>query len=356
MINWLKKMSAQIALATASVEKNAITQAGGDLSDGTNIQQSKDQGSMLNALKQGEVTQQVMELRARTYAVMEKAENIRSTGTPVLDENGNIIAMMADNSEKNVNVVPKDIKGDPFDDYKIDMVVKNEVTTMGMLDTIEYFKESDEEARKMSGDQAKKNEKYKEQFGESEIEGGNAVEMVKGQELKAEKPIKVGRTFVSRFRIEEYTKKMYVRIIDKETRLLEFYVSKYETEDKRSKFFLNTVKKFIARPLNQDLVGIDTVEFVSDKTIGSKDYMEYKYQVQKFDKIVEHEGFYIFKFEAKVIVDGLDILEEFKKELSDDYKNKTKRAPQSIGLDPETFYKNNDDFYDNINDNKEKEG
>ena len=53
MINWLKKLSTQIALATASVEKEAITQAGGNLGEVTNIQQSKDQGSMLNALKQG---------------------------------------------------------------------------------------------------------------------------------------------------------------------------------------------------------------------------------------------------------------------------------------------------------------
>jgi hypothetical protein len=225
---------------------------------------------------------------------------------------------------------------------------------MGILDTIEYFKQSDEKARKISGDKSGLNKKYNEQYG-GETEGGFSIEMKQGQELKAEKPITVGRDFVSRFRIEEYTNKLYVRIIDKETRLLEFYVSKYETEDKRSKFFLNTVKKFIARPLNVDLIGIDTVEFISHNTIGSKDYREYKYKVTGFDKIVEHEGYHIFKFKATVTVDGLDILEEYKKDLSDDYKNNTARAPQSIGITPEDFYNNNDDFYDNIdNDNKKK--
>tara|TARA_R110000796_G_scaffold250399_3_gene379281 strand:- start:311 stop:1384 length:1074 start_codon:yes stop_codon:yes gene_type:complete len=352
---WLRRTMASIALATASVEKNAITQAGGSLADGLNVIQSKDQGSMLNDLKQGQVTQQVMELRARTYAVMEGAENIRSKGTPVLDENGNIIAMMADNKgSKNIETVPANIKGDPFDDYRIEMVVSNEATTLSIADTVDYFQTSNDDAREMSGDQAKLNAKYVEQFGGEDTQGGKAVEMTSGHELKNDEPIVVGRNIMSRFRIEQYTKKMFVRIVEKDTRLLEFYVSKYETEDKRSKFFLNTVKKFIKNPLNRELIEIDTVEFTTNKTVGKKDFRQYKYKVTGFNKIVEHNGFHIFKFNAEVTEDGTDILEEFKKDLSDEYKNKTARAPQSIGINPEDFYKDNKEFYDNIDDNKKK--
>ena len=208
---WLRRTMASIALATASVEKNAITQAGGSLADGLNVIQSKDQGSMLNDLKQGQVTQQVMELRARTYAVMEGAENIRSKGTPVLDENGNIIAMMADNKgSKDIETVPANIKGDPFDDYRIEMVVSNEATTLSIVDTVDYFQTSNDDAREMSGDQAKLNAKYVEQFGGEDTQGGKAVEMTSGHELKNDEPIVVGRNIMSRFRIEQYTKKMSV--------------------------------------------------------------------------------------------------------------------------------------------------
>lgn len=339
MIKWFKKMAASIALATASVEKNALSQNAGSLEDGSNIQQSKDQGSLLNALKQGRITQQVQELRARTYLVMEKAQNIYSKGTPVLDEDGNIIAMTADNTQKNITAIPKEIKGDPFDDYKIQMVVSNDQTTLSLLDTVDYFKVSDEKARAIGGG----------------VKDENAVEMTRGEEFKNEEPIVITRKGISRFRIEQYTKKMYVRVIDKETRLLEFYVSMYETEDKRSKFFLNAVKKLIANPLNRELVDIDTVSFVSYKTLGSYDFRSYEYQVTEFDKIVEHNGFYIFKFKANVTDDGTDLLAEFKEELSDKYKNKEKREAESIGVDINEFYNNNEEFYHNINDDdKEK--
>ncbi|NIQ16662.1 MAG: hypothetical protein GTO02_20430, partial [Candidatus Dadabacteria bacterium] len=49
--------------------------------------------------------------------------------------------------------------------------------------------------------------------------------------------------------IEKYAKKLYVRDIDGENKLLEFYLSKYEDEfDGKTKLLISEIKKAINNP------------------------------------------------------------------------------------------------------------
>ena len=65
------------------------------------------------------------------------------------------------------------------------------------------------------------------------------------------------------------------------------------------------------------------VGFISYDTVGVPDYMEYQYENLKFERVVEHDGNYIFKFRADILVNGEDILKDvIEHDLEERYKNK----------------------------------
>ena len=143
--------------------------------------------------------------------------------------------------------------------------------------------------------------------------------------VKGEKPIKVKRDFFPRFFIENFTKKLNIRNINGEERLLEFYVSKYPEELKpNSRLFINQIKKAIDFGLSGiNMFEINEVEFITHNTLGSSDFLLYSYEVLKVDKIIEFDGNYVIKFKAKIINNGIDILSEFVEEdLDKKYENK----------------------------------
>jgi hypothetical protein len=48
--------------------------------------------------------------------------------------------------------------------------------------------------------------------------------------------------------------------------------------------------------------------FVSNKDLGTRDFLAYEYDVDGFDKIVSFDGNYVIKFKATIVVNGSDIL------------------------------------------------
>ena len=74
------------------------------------------------------------------------------------------------------------------------------------------------------------------------------------------------------------------------------------------------------------MLDIKTVGFISHKTVGSKDFYYYEYDVQSFDKIIEFDGNYVIKFKCNVTVNGEYLLEKYKEEtLETRYKNKERK-------------------------------
>ena len=144
---------------------------------------------------------------------------------------------------------------------------------------------------------------------------------------KTKKPITIEREFIPRFNLEKYTKKLNIRKIDDDNRLLEFYVSVYpDSYDRSSRLFLSEVKKIIINPDLSNTFEMKSVDFISYKTLGANDFLEYKYSDVTYDKIVEFNGFYVIKFKCKVVVNGRDIFEEHRQEVLDKkYENKDKK-------------------------------
>jgi hypothetical protein len=320
--NWVNKKVAIISLALANVEKNAFSQTGEPLNNDVNQVRRHTEGQLADSLIHGEITQEVINLRWRTYKILKESDS-RTAEVVGYDDDGMPIVKTR---KKDKKVGLRKIKLDSTDPYPLEMIVENEEITIGVKEAINNNFINSNETPKETTDTFVDTNTLKEEEEKITIHGNiDSNEFFASH--KTQKPIIISRMFFPKFSIENFTKKLNIRTIDKNNKLLEFYVSMYPNEyDKTSKFFLNEVKKAVKNPASTNMLEIKDVSFVTYKTIGADDFLEYKYEIIKFDKIVEFNGYYVIKFLATVMIDGEDILEKHRvTELDEKYKNKTKK-------------------------------
>jgi hypothetical protein len=268
---WFKNQMMAISVALSNVEKSALGQGGEMLTDDTNTVQRHRQGMLSDDLLQGRVTEEVITLRARIYKVLEATQSYNyATG-----ERGYKVDLGVD----------KRIQGEPSDEYKVEMVVNNERITSDFLTSCDDI------------------------------------------DAKQDVPIMIGRSITPKFKIEDYTKKLYIKNIGDDYKLLEFFINKYPDKyDKKTNFLIKDIEKAIKNPRVSDLLDINEIAFISHDTLGVLDFLEFKYDVIGFDKIVDYDGNYVIKFKCKTTVNGDNILEKYSDdELNERYKNKEKR-------------------------------
>ena len=311
--NWLTNQIARVMFSVSNVEKNVLGQNGQTLETDVNKHQRLTQGQVADSLINGEITQEVLNLKWRTYKIIKATEGVKSTITGY-DEDGMPIVKT---TKRNQKQGLKKVKVDTFDDYKLEMVLDNSEIALSTTDSM-----------------GNENLSILDSVLENYDDDGNLVSVshatINANELmateKGERPIKITRLSPPNFFIENLTKKMNVRKINKKERLLEFYISKYPDEYNRtSRLFLSAIKKVIEGNY-QTFLELDEIEFVSYKTIGVEDFLLFKYNNITFDKIVEFNGFHVIKFKCDVVINGQDILEEHKvEELDNKYKQKAKK-------------------------------
>lgn len=312
--DWLKKKLGTATLALSNVEKSALNQTNELMSSDINQSQRHTQGQVADSLINGEVTQEVMDLRWRTYKVLRETEGFtaeivgyETDGTPIVKT-----------VKKDTNKSILKIKVDENDPYPLEMVLDNTEIALDGAEPMqsEYLKLEDKPTLNYDDD------------GEviSATHGGLSAAEYHATN-KTKKPITIEREFIPRFNLEKYTKKLNIRKIDEENRLLEFYVSVYpDPYDRSSRLFLSEIKKVILNPDLSNTFEMKSIDFISYKTLGTNDFLEYKYSDVTYDKIVEFNGFYIIKFKCKIIVNGRDIFEEHRQEVLDKkYENKDKK-------------------------------
>jgi transcriptional regulator with PAS, ATPase and Fis domain len=311
--NWLTNQITRIMISTANVEKNAFGQNGESLETDVNKHQRLTQGQLADSLIKGEITQETLNLKWRTYKIIKATEGVKSTITGYDEDDMPIVKT----TRKNPKLALKKVKVDEFDDYKLEMVLDNSEIALNttdimgnehlsILDTI--LENYDDNGSLISASHATI----------------NANELMATE--KGERPIKIERPSSPNFFIENFTKKLNIRKINKKERLLEFYVSKYADEYNRtSRLFLSAIKK-VVEGTHQTFLELDEIEFITYKTVGSEDFLLYKYDNLKFDKIVEFNGFFVIKFKANISINGKDILEQHKvEELEKKYELKAKK-------------------------------
>jgi hypothetical protein len=296
MKKWLNKKLSMLSLAFSNVEKNILSQKGETLDSDINQTQRHTQGQLADALVHGQLTQDVMDLRWRLYKIMQETNRVSSEITGYNDD-GMPIVKTYKKDFRNL----KKVKTDLSDDFKLEMVVDNSDIELSINETLEVI-DLNHESNDISNNNLSAN-------------------------LKILKPIIINRDFLPRFLLENYTKKLHVKHITNTDKLLEFYVSKYPDDYNRtSKLFINEIKKNLDNPNLLSIFKIKQVGFVTNKTLGANDYLEYQYSINNFHSITEFDGNYVVKFNATMIVDGINILEKYKQEeLELKYKNKVKK-------------------------------
>lgn len=311
--NWFNRRMTMLSLAMSNVEKNALGQQSETLSSDVNQVQRHTQGQLADSLKQGEITAEVMDLRWRTYKILKETEGVTSEITGY-DEDGMPIVKT---KKVNKKLGLKKVKLDPSDDYKLEMVVDNSEIVLG-------------------GNQAMDNESLSilDEVLQNTNENGDLVTthaIIDSVDYyatnKSERPIKINRSSLPNFLLENFTIKLNVRTITKTEKLLEFYVSKYPDEYNRtSRLFISEVKKILNGQNSSSMLEFDSVNFISYKTLGVDDYLEYEFDNISFDKIVEFNGFYVIKFNSNVKINGNDILDTYRMvELDKKYEQKVKK-------------------------------
>jgi hypothetical protein len=327
---WLTNKAASVFISLSNVEKNTITKISDQVSNDTHYTRRNTQGTLADSLINGEVTQEVQNLRWRTYKILNQVSGYKSKIVGY-DEDGLPVTEMVKLDVK------KELDGinlDTADSYVLEMVVDNSEITNNTNDIMfgKHLLAYDVPKIMTSGSTGDfignigiddKIPEVLEKFASHGTINNTEYQATN----KTERPLFVGRDFFPKFNIEDYTTKLNIRRIDDEHRLLEFYVSKYpDTLRKNSGLFVKEVIKAMSKPIHTNFLEIKNVSFVTDNTIGATNYLRFTYDILKFDKIVEFNGSYVIKFIGKISINGVNIFEEFRvTELDAKYKNKEKK-------------------------------
>tara|TARA_R100000900_G_scaffold72388_2_gene57081 strand:- start:8705 stop:9664 length:960 start_codon:yes stop_codon:yes gene_type:complete len=319
MMNWIKRQMAVFSLAVSSVEKNTLGQQGLVVNDGVNAEQSHKKGTLEYNLINGEVTQEVKNLRWRMYKILGAVDKVKVNITST-DEEGYHTIETINPTEGSDRLLLSKVKLDNHDEYPLGMVVNNEEIVLGINETL------NDSISGYTDNQVVEN-KISDSSGNTRTSIGEISNSDYHSTIKSNRLIDVAREFIPKFEIEKYTTKLNIRDISDSEKLLEFYVSRYPDEyNRKSRLFISELKRAIKNPRSSDMLDIKTVGFVSYKTVGSKDFHYYEYNIKSFDKIIEFDGNYVIKFKCNVTVNGEYLLEKYKEEtLENKYKNKERK-------------------------------
>lgn len=274
-------------LATRNTEKQILTQGGVDsVSGNVNIGQDVNQGThaLSRALLRGELTEEVKQLRYRTYKVDREAKKYKYYA-PTL-------ALKKKEGKDN-----KFVSYDKSDGLEVITIQYNSAVGEDVKDAI------------------------------NQIENGG-----RGGETKY--IFQIERNFRPRFRLEEFLKKVVVKRFDETHAILDFYFSKYperffnNSNDKsfRSKAFIHEIESIRDKHLKSDILDMEKMRFVTHHAYKKDDLIEYVFRNLWFKEVVEFDGDYILRFNASIEHDGIDLTAAYyNKEMDEKYKKHEKK-------------------------------
>lgn len=267
MPNFLKKLNAKlytffvyIFYGLRAADKAAFSSDSSANGNKGNIEVQDEEQSVYKDLLRGEVTQEVRELRHEMYYSERESHKYKYIGNGI--------------AVKKNDIFSDEVKGlENSDGFKVILVQNNAEDTGGVRDALEM------------GDHR-------------------------------EYTLKIERNFIPRFRIEEFTHKLVVKAVDDKHVMLDFYLTKYESQfNRRHRPFLNEVDRIYQGDKQSDVLDFHGVHFVTFRAWGASDLVEYKFENVEFDNIVEFNGDYVLKFFAD-IVENSDMLDEFYDEVA----------------------------------------
>jgi hypothetical protein len=270
-----------------------FTQAGINNSVGTEIQQQVTENRVSKDLLKGEVTQQVEELRYRTYKVDRESKQFEYFSPTK--------AIRFDKQDS------KFVKYDNSDNLELITIQPNHANTANIYDGT---KDVDFLNAKL-------------------VDGQGNVSINLGHfDVENKYNIEIERDFMPRFKLEAYTTRLVVKKLDDEDNMiLDFYVSKYPQEkDMKSIYFIKEVEKLMSGYKQSDITSMIRVSFVTSHAYGLNDMIEFRFDHIYYKGILEYDGHYILKFKAHAYVNGKDQTDEFySKSMDEKYRNNEKK-------------------------------
>ena len=140
--------------------------------------------------------------------------------------------------------------------------------------------------------------------------------------------LKILREFIPNFMIESFVTKIVVKEKNENHCVLDLYVSKYvDPTSIKSKPFISEIKRIMSNESKiTDTLKFDTAEFITSHAYKLPDMLRFKFKYIFFDKIVEFDGSYVIKFNATIEENGFDLTNQYySKEMDEKYKTKAKK-------------------------------
>ena len=253
------------------------------------------------ALLRGELTQEVQELRYRTYKVDRESKTFEYF-SPTLAK------------KKELNDT-KFIKFENSDNLELVTIQPNNFNVGTINDALK-----DIDINKV------------ETF-ESKIENETEISVNVGQ-FKQPKSYNIeiirNEYAIPRYYLEEYTKRLVVRKFSPKTKfMLDFYVSKYPNiMDLKSKGFIREIERIKNEGWKSDIIDFSGVHFITLHAYQLDDMIEFKFKYPVFQEIIEFDGHYIIRFKA-TIAKQYDTMNDFYSKTMDE-KYKKKQAKEVI--------------------------
>ena len=276
IVKILKYLWIGFILGMKKTEDENIHQNGLSLDEGSTVNQQVSDHSVAKALLRGELTQEVIELRYRTYAVAREASHYNYF-SPTLAK------------KKGVN------------DFK-------------------YLKIANDENREVITVQENKLEV--ETVTDSLLRIGDDGKFIDRQK---EYNIKIKRDNTPRYRLEDFAKKIVVKKGDDEySAIIDVYVSKYPDDKvKSSKPFIRELERIIDTGIRSDMFEFKTMQFETFKAYRLDDMINFEFGDPQLIKIFEFDGDYVISFLMNIIDGGTDMAEQFYDErMAKKYENK----------------------------------
>ena len=286
-----------LGVGLKTTEDKFFHQNGVDEDLGVTINQQVEKHSVCADLLKGELTQEVKDLRWRTYAVEQESENYEYF-SPTMAKRKNADYHKEESSR---------IKYENSEDANILLVQPIILKQIPLND--ELFS-------------AKNTVKSKDEF-------GNEYTTFKVGEKVYDKDIKVKRDFTPKFKIERYLNKLILKQdkTDDNKFYLDLYVTKYSNgEDITSRAFLKEIKQILDTGYKTDIVDIQEIEFISNKALNKKDMLKFVLNHLSFTKVVEYDGNYVIKYNCDIKENGSDLTDQYYSErLAKKYEKKEPR-------------------------------
>jgi hypothetical protein len=275
----------------ATDDKAFTQEGGGSEADGVVIKKQVDDHRVSSALLRGEVTQEVKELRYRTYKVDREAKDFEYYA-PTL-------AIRRDKQDN------KFISFENEDGLEVITVQPNYKNLTTIEDSIKDV-DSDEDVN----------------IGYLKPNHDCTIKFTRKN------------SFFPRYRVEDYLKEIVVKKIDDTHACLDLYFSIYENNmDFKSKGFITEIKSIQKGYTKSDVIDFTSISFVTNHAYKVVDMLEFEFGELEFEKVLEFDGHYILRFKSLITKNGIDEVmnKYYCKEMEDKYKRKERKV-QDLNL------------------------